>query len=410
MKHIIGNVVTKDHIIGENSKDNPGIVIFEGQKIIFVGTVQQARAAGYEIAESELLQANERYILPGLVDIHSHGGGGGSIPNATTTEIAMQAIMEHRRAGTTAYVGSLVTASPQVLEERVRLLTELCEDGELAGIHVEGPFVSTEKCGAQDPQFIIDGNPELTAKLCEIAKGHIKWMTLAPEIPGNFSVQGESVAKTLIDCGALPSWGHTNATLGQMKAAIEWSSEYIESSPLKGARPLVTHLFNAMPPLHHRDPGPILPCLNAAKSGKALVEIVGDGVHIEGQMIRELYSLMGRENIALITDAMEAAGMPDGEYELGSQKVVVRDRVARLAEGNAIAGGTARLIDVLRVAVKSGIPLVDAVYMAATTGAKALQDDSIGEIAVDKRADLLVVRDAQRLRVETVYYRGKLVS
>lgn len=408
-KILIGKVVTTDSIIGDNNEDSFGVVVFKNTKITYVGTVAEAIAAGYKISKAELAQVKERYILPGLVDVHSHGGGGASIPNATTTQMAMQAIMEHRRAGTTSYVGSLVTASREVLQERTEMLTELCEAGELAGIHVEGPFVSHAKCGAQDPQFIIDGDTALTAKLCKIAKGHIKWMTLAPEVSGSFATEGESVAKTLIDHGALPSWGHTSSTLTEMKAALEWSMTYIEQSHLRGARPLITHLFNGMPPLHHRSPGPILPCLNAAIGGNALAELVGDGIHIDGKMINELYLMMGRENIALITDAMEAAGMPDGEYELGSQKVIVKDRVARLAEGNAIAGGTARLIDVLRVSVANGIPLVDAVYMAATTGAKALRDDSIGAIAVGKQADLLLVQGAKELAVEAVYYRGKLV-
>lgn len=396
----LGEIVTPTQIISN------GVLVVNEDRIEFVGDKTQALASNYDLSTACI---TDGYILPGLVDIHSHGGGGASLPNATTYSQAMQAVLEHRRAGTTSYVASLVTASAEVLRERVKLLTQLCEDNELAGIHLEGPFVSYARCGAQDPTYIQAGNVELTKELCALAKGHVKWMTLAPEVA---NTQGDnSVAQALIENKALPSWGHTDACPQDMERALAWSYELLARTPdALSKRPLVTHLFNGMRPIMHRDPGPIMACISAAKQHKAVVEVIADAVHLDPALVREIYELVGRENMALITDAMEAAGMPDGDYELGSQKVVVKAGVARLAEGGAIAGGTARLLDVVRVCIKAGIDLVDTVYMASTTPAVVLGDENIGSLQVGKYADFLLLAHDQDLSINAVYRRGTLVK
>lgn len=394
-----GNVVTTSEVLAD------GLVAINDQQITYVGSYEKAIQEG--IVAEDIKPEPNKYILPGLVDIHSHGGGGASIPNAQSEEEAIKAVLTHRRAGTTSYVASLVTASGEVIKERVKLLADLCDKGELAGIHLEGPFVSHARCGAQDPTYIQTGNPELTKELLDIGRGHVKWMTLAPEITGN---QGSgSVAEVLITHRALPSWGHTDSEANDMEQALGWSYDLLKKqenslSPL----PLVTHLFNGMRPIHHRKPGPVMACIAAARQGKAVVEVIADGIHIDPVIVKEIYQIIGRENIALITDAMEAAGMPDGEYQLGSQQVVVKDRVARLAKGDSIAGGTSRLIDVVRVCVEAGISLVDAVYMAATTPARVLNDKLVGELAPGKRADLCITD--RNLEVETVIWHGQEVG
>ena len=196
-----GRVVTPDHIIDD------GAVLLSGAHIAWVGPADQAARAGCGGAVEQAQAAPEGgYLLPGLVDVHCHGGGGESFPNAETAEQAMVSVLEHRRFGTTSLVASCVTAAPEVLRARTRVLAGLCEDGELAGIHFEGPFVSVERCGAQDPTYIIDPDAALTRELIELGGGHVVTMTIAPEKPGIIGDDGVNAA--LIEGGALPSFGH----------------------------------------------------------------------------------------------------------------------------------------------------------------------------------------------------------
>lgn len=397
----------RGRVITENTEISDGVVVIDGDKIAWVGPAEQADdqvLGGQQLPEP----TPGRTIMPGFVDIHCHGGGGASFPNAETAEVARTAANAHLMEGTTSLVASLVTASPEVLRARTATLRELCEAGELAGIHLEGPFVSHERCGAQDPTYIQEGNPELTAELCEIGGGYVKWMTLAPESANNMGENG--VAHTLIKNHALPSWGHTDTDALTMRAALAESYQQIaeEADPISD-RPLVTHLFNGMRPIHHRTPGPVLECIAAARHGKAVVELIGDAIHLNPATVRAVYQLVGRENMVFVTDAMEAAGMPDGMYELGSQKVVVKDRVARLAEGESIAGGTARILDIIRVAIHNGIPLTDAVYMGSAGPAKVLARTDIGALEAGRRADMVITDDGDELAVSLVMRAGEIV-
>ena len=351
--------------------------------------------------------ASDSYILPGLVDVHCHGGGGSSFPNATSIEKAQAAIDEHRHHGTTTLVASLVTAHADILRERAALLTELAEEGELAGIHFEGPFVSHARCGAQDPKYIIDPDPELTAELLEICKGYALTMTLAPEKDKAYGPG--SVAEVLIKGGALPSWGHTDSGSAPAREALEFSRKAIkETTNPRSARATITHLFNGMRPMHHRAPGPVPEFLAAAARGRCIVEMIGDGVHLDPAIVLDMFETLGRDNVVLVTDAMAAAGMADGDYVLGSQPVTVADGVARLTEGGAIAGGTAHLIDVVRTTWQGGVDLVDAVYAASVQGAQILGDSSVGALRAGLWADV-VVTDAD-LRPVTVLRRGEAVK
>lgn len=360
--------------------------------------------------ERQILQTTpptEATILPGLVDVHCHGGGGASFPNATSREQAMTAILEHRRCGTTSLVASLVTASAQVLRERSALLAELAEDGELAGIHFEGPFVSEARCGAQDPTFIIAPDAALTRELIEICKGHALTMTLAPELPGAYGPG--SVAEALIEGGALPSWGHTDSDSAHARNALEYSREKLDTTDTpRTHHATITHLFNGMRPLHHRDTGPIAEFLSDAARGGAIAEMICDGVHLDPSIVRDVVEIIGRDASVFVTDAMEAAGMPDGTYVLGSQTVEVKDGRAYIASASTLAGGTAHLLDCVRVAVGAGVDLVDAVYMASAQGAKILGRTDIGRLGEGMRADILEV-DAD-LGVLRVFRGGDLVA
>ncbi|EEH63868.1 putative N-acetylglucosamine-6-phosphate deacetylase [Gleimia coleocanis DSM 15436] len=391
-----GRLVTDTEVIAD------GAVVFTDE-IVKSGVATEILSAE-ELAAAEQV---EGYLFPGLVDVHCHGGGGESFPNAETTEQAMTAVMAHRVQGTTSLVASAVTAAPEVLKARAAVLTELCEAGELAGVHFEGPFVSHARCGAQDPTYIIDPDPELTQELLEICKGYCTTMTVAPE-KGRAYGEG-SVAEVLIEGGALPSWGHTDSGPDHVRAALEYSREKLSVVAPRSPKATVTHLFNGMRPIHHRDPGPVPEFLSDAARDGAILEVISDGVHLNLAIIRSVYETLGRNALVLVTDAMAAAGMPDGSYQLGPQGVTVKDGVARLTEGDSIAGGTSRLIDQIRLLVTGGyIPLVDAVYMATAQGAKILGDERVGTLSEGAHADVLVV--SEDFQVERVYRRGKVVA
>ena len=400
-----GRVVTPAEIIED------GLVVVAERHIAWVGATADAERSGWGgLLAGAVVAPESGYLLPGLVDVHCHGGGGESFPNAETADQAMVSVLEHRRHGTTSLVASCVTAAADVLRARTRVLADLCDAGQLAGIHFEGPFVSLERCGAQDPTYIIEPDAALTRELIELGRGHVVTMTIAPEKPG--ITGGDGVVAALIDGGALPSFGHTDSEAAPVRAGLADASARLAArvrsgQPVRSTRSTATHLFNGMRPMHHRAPGPVPEFLAAARRGECVLEMIGDGVHLAPAIVLDMFETLGRENVILVTDAMAAAGMPDGDYVLGPAAVTVADGVARLTEGGAIAGGTAHLIDVVRTTWRGGVDLVDAVYAASCQGAEVLGDDSIGALEPGKWADL-VVADADLAPVR-VLRRGEVV-
>lgn len=371
-----------------------GVVVYDGEVVRWVGAVDQVPAELRGVADGA--ERYEGHVLPGLVDLHCHGGGGASFPDAADAEAARTAVAEHRRHGTTSLVASLVTAEPRVLRERTALLVELAEAGEIAGIHFEGPFIAAERCGAQNPAAIQAPDAALTAELLELGRGHVVTMTIAPEAPG-----AAEVSRALAAGGALPSFGHTVASAAQARRAAREAGEELGRAPgARSARPTVTHLCNGMNPMHHREPGPIPEFLAAAGRGRLVLELIADGTHLHPDLVRAFFEIAGRENIVLVTDAMAATGMPDGDYQLGSLAVTVADGVARLTGGTSIAGGTAHLIDVVRATVAGGVALADAVFAAATGPALVLGDQTVGALEAGRRADILITdEDLRPVRV-----------
>ncbi|WP_199423448.1 N-acetylglucosamine-6-phosphate deacetylase [Actinotalea solisilvae] len=373
-----GRLVLPDAVVED------GVVVVEGDRLAWVGPV-----AAFADAQDDALPApSSDTILPGLVDLHCHGGGGASFPDAADAAGARAAVEEHARNGTTSLVASLVTAAPETLLARTAVLAELADAGELAGIHLEGPFLSAARCGAQDPALMQAGSAALVRDVAEVARGHLATMTVAPEVEGVLGPDGAVAA--LAAAGAVPSIGHTDATAELVDEALAAARAALGASGARSGRPTVTHLFNGMRPLHHRDPGPVAACLAAAAEGAAVLELVADDVHLAPATVRSVFRIADRRSVVLVTDAMAAAGMPDGEYRLGSMSVRVAGGVARLTEGGAIAGGTARLVDVVRATVAAGVPLVDAVRAAATTPAEVLGRTDLGALEAGRRADVLV--------------------
>lgn len=384
-----GTVITPTKLITD------GAVKIRGSIITEVGSQAEV------LADAPVDVRRAHYILPGLVDIHCHGGGGESFPDAATPAAAQIAIDEHRRHGTTTLVASTVTAAAQTLRERTANLRQLCDAGELDGIHWEGPFISAARCGAQDPQLIIPPDAHLAAELCEIAGPFATTMTLAPEASGV-----NAVVETLITRGALPSFGHTDAGPAAVLDALKYAGEvFARSATVRASRATVTHLFNGMRPLHHRDPGPIMPLLRAAAAGEVVVELIADGEHVDRELVLEVIELVGRDNAVFVTDAMAAAGMADGQYRLGSMDVTVEAGCARLSDDGNLAGGTSHLLDQVRGMQQVGLDLVDACYLAATSPAAAIGRSDVGQIAAGCYADL-VLCDAN-LHAEAVVRRGE---
>ncbi|MCD4556702.1 N-acetylglucosamine-6-phosphate deacetylase [Schaalia sp. lx-100] len=405
------SMILRGRILVDDRFIDDGVLLCEGDRIKAVGERADIEKRFPQLVP-DIDQADqyEGTFIPGLVDVHCHGGGGESFPNAESREQAMTAIMEHRRHGTTSLVASCVTASPQVLMKRGRLLGQLAAEGQLAGVHYEGPFVSHERKGAQDPTYIAQPDPELTRQLIEVGQGYVVTMTLAPEKEGAWGPN--SVAEVLIEGGAVPSWGHTDAAPEAARHALEFSRQSlarVSEEVRRCGRATVTHLFNGMRPLHHRDPGPIMEFISDAARGGAIVEMICDGVHLNPQIVRTVWETVGRDSCVLITDAMAAAGMADGSYELGSQAVTVADGVARLTHGGSIAGGTAHLIDCVRTAVQvAHIPLEDAIYMASAQGATIVGSNDIGALREGTYADIVLIDED--IRPLAVWHRGEKVE
>ena len=318
-------------------------------------------------------------MLPGFVDMHVHGGGGASFTEGTSVQ-ARQAAAFHRGQGSTTLLASLVTAPLAELEARAGLLAGLADDGVIAGLHLEGPFLSAVRRGAQDPRHMIAPDVAVFERLHAAACGHLRVMTLAPELPGALAV-----IQAATRAGVTVAVGHTDATAEVTMAAIDAGATH------------ATHLFNGMRPPHHREPGAVGALLDR---DEVTCEVIADGVHLDDIAVRLTARAAGPGRLVLVSDAMAAAGMPDGSYQLGSQRVSVAGGVARLLEdGAAIAGSTATLADVVRHTVAAGLPVSDVAAAASTTPARVLGlADRTGALSPGLAADLVICDDDFRPR------------
>ena len=253
--------------------------------------------------------------------MHVHGGGGASFTEGGPRD-ARRAAAFHRAHGTTRIVASLVTAPVDELERRVAMLAALADEGVIDGIHLEGPFLSAARCGAQNPRYLTAPDVAAFRRLHAAARGWLKMITIAPELPGALDVIRAATA-----AGVIAAAGHTDASAEVTAEAVAAGISH------------ATHLFNGMRPLAHRDPGPV----GALLDSQVTCEVVADGVHLHDTVIRLAARAAGPGNLVLITDAMAAAGMPDGTYRLGELAVTVTAGVARLARSPGGPGGDRRL-------------------------------------------------------------------
>ncbi|WP_330282711.1 N-acetylglucosamine-6-phosphate deacetylase [Streptomyces sp. NBC_00588] len=354
-------------------------VLTGGQVVLPTGTVPDGRVIvdGTRITatapeNAQVIDVTGHYVVPGFVDIHNHGGGGASFTSGTVEEV-LKGIHTHRLHGTTTVVASTVTGDMDFLAQRAGLLSELAEQGDIAGIHFEGPFISPCRKGAHSEALLRDPDPAEVRKLVDAARGQAKMVTLATELPG-----GVDSVRLLAEHGVIAAIGHTDATYEQTVEAIE-----------AGAT-VATHLFNAMPTLGHRAPGPIAALL---EDERITVELINDGTHLHPASLQLAFHHAGAGRVAFITDAMDAAGFVDGTYMLGPLEVEVSEGVARLVEGGSIAGSTLTLDRAFKRAVTvDGLPVEDVVAAISANPARLLgMDDTVGSLEPGKDADVVIL-------------------
>jgi N-acetylglucosamine-6-phosphate deacetylase len=344
----------------------PGWIEVSGTTVRALGAGAPPRPADREL----------HTVVPGFVDTHTHGGGGSDFSAATRADTAA-AVDLHRRHGTTTLIASLVSAAPADLLHQVDVLAGQVRDGLISGIHLEGPWLAVERCGAHDPVLLRDPDPGELDAVLHASGETIRMVTLAPERRG-----GIAAIERIVAAGAVAAVGHTEATYEQTRVAIA-----------AGAT-VGTHLFNAMRPIHHREPGPVIALL---EDPGVTVELIADGVHVDAALYRHVSRTAGPDRLSLITDAMAAAGVSDGRYQIGRMDVEVADGVANLAGTATIAGSTATMDRVFRFAVdRSGLPrdeaLLVAVRQSSVNPARALGLPS-PELGVGARADLVALDD-----------------
>ncbi|MFR9730463.1 N-acetylglucosamine-6-phosphate deacetylase [Saccharopolyspora sp. MS10] len=318
------------------------------------------------------------WLVPGFVDVHCHGGGGGSF-SGRDPERTRAAVAAHRSHGTTTLLASLVTAPLPELADDVAALQELVVDGLFDGIHLEGPFLSAARCGAHDPALLRAPERSSVRGLLAAGRGSIRMVTLAPELDGAVDAVHE-----LVDAGVIAAIGHTDAVAEQVRPAVD------------AGVTVATHLFNGMRPLHHREPGPIGTLL---EDERVTVELICDLVHLHPAVVGLAARHAGTGRTALITDAISATGAGDGHYELGALPVTVVDGEPRLADGS-LAGSTLTMDVAFRnLVTEVGMPVTTAVHAASTRPAELLgAGDRVGSLRPGLSADLVLLDDDLRLR------------
>lgn len=342
-------------------------VLIDGSKIVAV----QPATPNPDVELGNVL------LAPGLVDVHCHGGGG-----VNFTDDAERALLTHRAAGTTTMVASLVTGTLDALEQQVRELSPMVAAGELAGIHLEGPWLAEKYKGAHPAARLADPHLPDVQRLVEAGNGSVRMVTLAVERNG-----AVAATRWLAEQGVVAALGHSDSSYEDAQEAI--------AAGVTGA----THLFNAMPPMLHRAPGPILALLD---SPQVWCELIFDGVHVRPELLAHIMRV--KDRVVLITDAMAAAGCSDGHYMLGELGVTVTDSVARIDDNGAIAGSTLVLSRAVRNAITAGVDELTALRAATTNPAAYLSLDGVGQIAPGFAANLVVF--THEYEVETVCYQG----
>lgn len=343
-----------------------GVLVVDGDRIV---AVERGGTADLECAG---------WLVPGFVDTHTHGGGGVDFcdPDATP------ALEIHRRHGSTSIIGSTVTNSVDVLVEQATRMADLCDAGELAGIHLEGPCLAHERKGAHNPDLLRDPTPDVLDVVIDAARGHVRMVTLATEREG-----GLAAVERLAASGVVAAFGHSDADAAGCRAAVDAGAS------------VATHTFNAMRGILHREPGPVPVLLH---DPRVTCEFICDGIHVAPEVVRMGIDAAGVGRVSLVTDAMSATGRPDGDYPLGAMTTRVIDGVAKILNDDgtlgAIAGSTLTMDRAVEFVVnRCGCSIPEASLMASTTPAAALGLVHVGTLEAGKLADACLLDDDARL-------------
>ena len=348
-------------------------ILFD-EKIIAVGNLE---------GEADL-DAEGAYVIPGLVDIHTHGAMGEDFSDGKAE--GMQPMADYYAAhGVTSFLATTMTLTEEVLTPAMHTIRDFNRQGgaKCAGVHLEGPFLGYAKRGAQAAENLHKPDVALFDRLNEASGGKVKMVTVACEEEGGMDFVANVSKKAAV------SLGHTSCNYEQAMEAFARGASH------------ATHLFNGMDGLHHRKPGIVAAALDAGAS----VELICDGLHIHPAAIRLAHKLYG-DKLNLVSDSLRCAGMPDGDYELGGQPITLSGGVARLTGTDTLAGSAVSMLDALRNVVSFGLPLADAVYAASTAPAQAAGLTDVGALQAGMCADLLVLD--QNLNLEAVFVDGQL--
>lgn len=343
--------------------------------------------------DETVLDASGCYVIPGLVDVHFHGCVGEDFSDATPA--GLQKIADYELSQGVTY---LCPAGMTLPEDQ---LTAICKTtathrkknaggAEVVGAHLEGPFLCMAKKGAQNGAFLHDPDVPMLKRLQEAAEGCVKLVTIAPEQPGSMEF-----IRAAAEMGITVSVGHTVADYDTARAAFEAGASH------------ATHLFNAMPPFAHRDPGVIGAAFDVPG---VQPELICDGVHIHGSVVRAAFRLFGKERMIIISDSLRATGMPDGEYPFGGQMIEVHgNRATILHHPETLAGSVTSLMGCLRQAVKFGVPMADAVRSCTYNPAQSIGiDGRAGTLDAGKEASLVLL-EQRDLSIRKIIFKGQAV-
>ncbi len=375
-------IIKNGQVFNSNGRFIPADVELAGDRIVKV-------APAGTLHGDEELDAAGKYVTPGFVDIHIHGAAGSDFCDGMDgSDKYVRAMQKYLGSqGVTSFLGTTMAFSEEILDRIFDTARPIFgQEGYgavLRGVNMEGPFFNKAKKGAQAEEYIIDPDWEMFQRLWERSGHNIRLVDVAPELPGalEFAQKASKLCTVSI--------AHTCATYEEATAAFANGFTH------------TTHLFNAMPAFTHRAPGVV----GAASDFAEHIEMICDGIHLNPAVVRAVFNMFGPDRVCIISDAMQACGMPNGEYSLGGQKVFMTDGLATLADGT-IAGSATCQAEGFRRAVKFGVPLESALKAATINPAKAAGlDDEVGSIAVGKRADVLVL--GADLHPEHIFIGGK---
>lgn len=374
----------------ENKAAESIYIFIENGKIQEIGPIHALPAHLNNVEKIEI--AKDQHVVPGFIDVHIHGAAGADTMDATIE--ALETMAKALPAeGTTSFLATTITQKHESIEKALKnaanYLTGHNDAGQadVLGVHLEGPFINKKRAGAQPKEYIIDPDIELFKSWQELAEGSIKLVTVAPELEN-----GTNFVRYLHENGVIASIGHTDAVYEEMKKAVQ-----------AGAKQ-VTHLFNGMRGIHHREPGV---AGSALIFKELMVELIADGIHVHPEVMKFVIDAKGTEGMILITDAMRAKCLKNGVYDLGGQDVSVADGKALLADGT-LAGSILKMNDSIKNIMEAAeITLTEAVQMASVNPAKQLNVyDRKGSISVGKDADITIL--SNEYQVEMTICRGEL--